>query len=49
MGGAGTMARWYGMRPRLVSGDFMHPLPQGADKVAELLATALLEAYGKYQ
>ena len=49
MGGAGTMARWYEMQPRLVSGDFIHPLPQGADQVAALFASALLEAYGKHQ
>jgi len=46
MGGAGTMARWYEMQPRLVSGDFIHPLPQGADKVADLFSSALLQAYG---
>jgi len=46
MGGAGTMARWYEMQPRLVSGDFIHPLPQGADKVADLFSAALLLAYG---
>jgi lysophospholipase L1-like esterase len=45
MGGAGTMARWYSMRPRLVSADFMHPLPAGAAKVGTLVEQALVDAY----
>jgi lysophospholipase L1-like esterase len=45
MGGAGTMARWYSMRPRLVSADFMHPLPAGAAKVGALVEQALMDAY----
>lgn len=45
MGGAGTMAKWYREEPRLVSADFIHPLPQGAAKVGKLLYDALIAAY----
>jgi len=45
MGGAGTMGRWYHAQPRLVSADFMHPLPQGAAKVGALFEGALVKAY----
>jgi lysophospholipase L1-like esterase len=45
MGGAGTMGRWYHSQPRLVSADFMHPLPQGAAKVGALFEEALVMAY----
>jgi len=45
MGGAGTMNRWYHSEPRLVSADFMHPLPAGAARVGELFESALMEAY----
>ena len=45
MGGAGTMASWYKSQPRLVSADFMHPLPAGAAKVGALFASALVESY----
>ncbi len=46
MGGAGTMRRWYKeSQPRLVSADFMHPLPQGAAKVGALAADALMKEY----
>jgi lysophospholipase L1-like esterase len=49
MGGEGTMGRWYGMQPRLVSADFMHPLPQGARKVGVLLDDALAAGYEQYE
>jgi len=49
MGGEGTMGRWYGMQPRLVSADFMHPLPQGARKVGVLLDDALVTGYDRYE
>ncbi len=45
MGGAGTMGRWYHALPRLVSADFMHPLPAGAAKVGALFEGALVESY----
>ena len=38
MGGDGTMARWYAAQPRLVSGDFIHPTPQGGKLVAAIFA-----------
>jgi lysophospholipase L1-like esterase len=49
MGGEGTMGRWYEMQPRLVSADFMHPLPQGARKVGVLLDDALVQGYNGYK
>ncbi len=49
MGGEGTMGRWYAMQPRLVSADFMHPLPQGARKVGVLLDNALVNGYEQYE
>ncbi len=49
MGGAGTMGRWYHEQPRLVSADFMHPLPQGAAKVGALFEQAIVAAYESSQ
>lgn len=49
MGGAGTMGRWYNEQPRLVSADFMHPLPGGAARVGTLFEGSLLKAYDSYQ
>jgi lysophospholipase L1-like esterase len=49
MGGEGTMGRWYQMQPRLISADFMHPLPQGARKVGVLLDDALVGGYEQYE
>jgi lysophospholipase L1-like esterase len=48
MGGAGTMGRWYHAQPRLVSADFMHPLPAGAAKVGALFEGALIQGYESY-
>jgi lysophospholipase L1-like esterase len=45
MGGDGTMARWYSSTPRLVSADYMHPMPAGAAKVGALFEQALVSAY----
>ena len=49
MGGAGTMARWYENQPRLVSADFMHPLPAGAKKVGVLLDQALESGFRQFK
>jgi lysophospholipase L1-like esterase len=49
MGGAGTMAKWYGAQPRLVSADFMHPLPAGAAIVGRLVEDALMKGYAGYK
>ena len=49
MGGQGTMGRWYVAQPRLVTADFMHPLPGGAKRVGTLLDEALLEGYKRYK
>ncbi len=45
MGGAGTMGRWYQAQPRLVSADFMHPMPAGAAIVGGLFERALVKSY----
>ena len=49
MGGSGTMSRWYENQPRLVSADFMHPLPAGARKVGVLLYDGLMAGYQQYK
>ena len=49
MGGEGTMARWYDSQPRLVSADFMHPLPAGAKKVGVLLDQALETGFHEFK
>ena len=45
MGGEGTMNRWYHSQPRLVSADFLHPMPAGAAIVGSLFEKALMAAY----
>jgi lysophospholipase L1-like esterase len=49
MGGSGTMGRWYLAEPRLVSADFIHPMPAGARIVGNLLSKALVDGYNKYK
>jgi lysophospholipase L1-like esterase len=49
MGGSGTMAKWYAEKPRLVSADFLHPMPAGAAKVAELYEQALMQEYERWK
>lgn len=49
MGGAGTMGRWYMAEPRLVSADFIHPLPSGARIVGTLFYKALMEGYNRHK
>ena len=48
MGGPGTMARWYDHHPAMVGADLIHPSPQGARIVAQLLTGQLLIGYGRY-
>ena len=48
MGGAGTMARWYEHHPAMVGADLIHPSPQGARIVAQLLTGQLLIGYERY-
>jgi lysophospholipase L1-like esterase len=48
MGGNGTMARWYDGHPRMVGADLIHPSPQGARIVAQLLTGQLLIGYERY-
>jgi lysophospholipase L1-like esterase len=48
MGGNGTMARWYNGHPRMVAADLIHPSPQGARLVAELLTGQMLIGYERY-
>lgn len=49
MGGPGTMGKWYMAEPRLVSADFIHPLPTGGRIVATLLYDAILDGYNQYK
>lgn len=49
MGGEGTVAKWYEMRPKLMGGDFTHPTAQGAEIVGNLISTAILNAYEQYK
>lgn len=49
MGGAGTMAKWYAARPRLVNADYIHPLPGGAAIVGGLLNDALVQGYKQWK
>jgi lysophospholipase L1-like esterase len=49
MGGLGTMGHWYNAEPRLVSADFIHPMPRGAKLVGNLLYRGLINGYNKYK
>jgi lysophospholipase L1-like esterase len=49
MGGPGTMGRWYTGEPRLVSADFIHPMPAGARIVGTLFYQALLDGFNRYK
>jgi len=49
MGGPGTMGRWYMAEPRLVSADFIHPMPTGARIVGTLLYQALMDGFNRYK
>lgn len=49
MGGAGTMAKWYASNPRLVGGDYIHPMPAGAKLVGDLLFEGLEEQYRMFK
>jgi lysophospholipase L1-like esterase len=49
MGGEGTMGRWYQAEPRLVSADFIHPLPNGARIVGTLLFQAMTDGYNDWK
>jgi lysophospholipase L1-like esterase len=49
MGGAGTMAKWYAAKPRLVNADYIHPLPGGAAIVGGLFNDALVQGYRQWK
>lgn len=49
MGGEGTMGKWYLAEPRLVSADFIHPLPSGARIVGTLLYQAMTDGYTSWR
>jgi lysophospholipase L1-like esterase len=49
MGGPGTMAKWYASNPRLVGGDYIHPMPAGAKLVGDLLYEGLEEQYRMFK
>ncbi len=48
MGGNGTMGQWYNRHPPMVGADLIHPSPQGARIVAQLLTGQLLIGYERY-
>jgi hypothetical protein len=43
------MAKWYTQQPRMVTADFMHPLPAGAKIVGGLLNTAIGDGFDRYK
>jgi hypothetical protein len=43
------MGKWYSIQPRLVSADFIHPLPAGGRIVANLLERSLMRGYNVYK
>jgi lysophospholipase L1-like esterase len=49
MGGDGTMAKWYGASPRLVTADLLHPTPPGATIVASLFVEQLGLGYNRWK
>jgi hypothetical protein len=49
MGGEGTVGRWYGQQPRLMTADFIHPTPPGAAIVAGLLVDNLSAGYNRWK
>ncbi len=48
MGGKDSMPKWVSSNPPLAFKDYTHFNGQGAEKIAEMLADALLKAYKKY-
>ncbi len=49
MGGEGSMARWYRMKPKLASGDLTHPTRRGADRIGQMLYLALMDGYQRHR
>ncbi|MEE9385047.1 MAG: GDSL-type esterase/lipase family protein [Nannocystaceae bacterium] len=49
MGGAGSMAIWSKMEPRLASGDLAHPTHHGHKVLGKLFYGALMRAYATYR
>jgi lysophospholipase L1-like esterase len=49
MGGAGTMARWYTARPRLVSADLIHPYPAGGKQIAATFVREIEAGLARYK
>jgi hypothetical protein len=49
MGGAGTMARWYTARPRLVSADLIHPYPTGGKQIASTFVREIEAGLARYK
>ena len=49
MGGEGTVGRWYGGQPRLMTADLIHPTPPGAVLVANLLVSNLYAGYDRWK
>ncbi|MCA9538494.1 MAG: SGNH/GDSL hydrolase family protein [Myxococcales bacterium] len=48
MGGEGSMARWYRMKPKLAGGDLTHPTRRGADRIGAMLFVALMDGYAHH-
>ncbi|MBZ0273725.1 hypothetical protein K8I61_16925 [bacterium] len=48
MGGEGSMARWYQSKPRLASGDFMHPTRDGAKVLGDMWHAALMRGFAAH-
>jgi lysophospholipase L1-like esterase len=49
MGGEGTMARWYAAQPRLVSADFIHPIPAGGKLIAVAFTREIVNGLGRFE
>ena len=49
MGGAGTMARWYTGKPRLVSADLIHPYPAGGKLIAGIFVREIEAGFVRYK
>jgi hypothetical protein len=43
------MAAWYRAEPRLVTADFIHPMPAGAKMVADLVYGGLMKGFAAYK
>jgi lysophospholipase L1-like esterase len=49
MGGYNSMEAWVNANPPLALMDYTHPSVQGADKIGDLIAQALIKAYKDFK